>query len=173
MSMIENFVGAGLGVKLINGKIKPKKRGVSTYIALVIFSLILVGFMMAFVWGLVNMNIEFIFFSGIEILSFGYLILISPYTQNSNNYIIKVKNENSFEGFELYYKQKRVELKYQVDKEGKFKWANNNAKLKCISYLDNSTMNNFTKYRILNYFSAWLLDNDYLSKDVTVTFEKL
>lgn len=106
MSKIGNFVGADLGVKLINGKIKPKKRGVLTYIGLVIFSLLLVGFMMAFVCGLMNMNIEFTFFSGIGILSFGYLLLISPHTQNSNNYIIKVKNENSFEGFELYINKK-------------------------------------------------------------------
>ena len=83
------------------------------------------------------------------------------------------KNENSFEGFELYYKKKRIDIKFSVDKEGKFKWANNNSKLKCVSYYDGTKMSNFTRYRIINYFSSWLLENDYLSKDVTVTFEKI
>ena len=59
------------------------------------------------------------------------------------------------------------------DKYGKFKWSNNNAKLKCVSYFDGTKMSNFTKYRIINYFSAWLLENDYLSKEVSVTFESL
>lgn len=40
-------------------------------------------------------------------------------------------------------------------------------------YDDGSKMSNFTKYRIINYFTAWLLDNDYLSKEVTTTFEEL
>ena len=102
-----------------------------------------------------------------------YLLLISAYTQNSNNYYIKTKKEDSFEGFELYYKKKKVELNFCIDKEGKFKWANNNFKLKCISYFDGTNMSNFTKYRIINYFSSWLVENDYLSKDVSVTFESL
>ena len=69
--------------------------------------------------------------------------------------------------------EKRINLKFYIDNEGKFKWANNNSKLKCISYFVGTKMRNFTKYRIINYFSAWLLENDYLSKDVSVTFESL
>ena len=173
MSIIGNIVGASMGINLINGKIKPRKKGIKTYIGLAFLVLLFLMFIVALIWGLISRNFEFILFSSIGILSFGYLLLISPYTQNSNNYYIKVKNSNSFEGFELYYKQKKIDIKFSTDQEGKFKWANNNSKLECISYSDNTKMNNFTKYRIINYFSAWLLDNDYLSKDVTITFEKL
>lgn len=173
MSIIDNLIGVGIGINLMNGKIKPKKKGVFTYVSLIILLIVLIGFFIAFLYGLINLNIEFIFFPVLGIFGLGYILLISPYTQNSNNYYIKVQHNNSFEGFELYYKQKRIDLKYLTDNEGKFKWANNNAKLKCISYFDGTKMSNFTKYRIINYFSTWLNDNNYLSKDVTLTFEEL
>ncbi|MBP3461114.1 MAG: hypothetical protein J6K21_01715 [Bacilli bacterium] len=57
------------------------------------------------------MNIEYMFFGGISVRGISYLLLISAYTKNQNNYYIKVKNENSFEGFELYYKKKRIKRK--------------------------------------------------------------
>lgn len=168
-----NIIGTNIGIKLMNGKIKPKKKSIKTYIAIIIFTLLLIVFFIILLYGLISLNIEYIFFGGISVWGISYLLLISAYTQNSNNYYIKFKNQNSFEGIELYYKKKRINLKFLVDQEGKFKWANNNSKLKCVSYFDESHMSNFTKYRIINYFSAWLLENDYLSKEVTVTFEKI
>lgn len=167
------ITGASIGIKLMNGKIKPKKRSFLTTVVIIIFILLLIIFSITFLYGLSNLNIEYMFFCGISVWGISYLLLISAYTQSKNNYYIKIKNENSFEGFELYYKKKRINIKFEVDKYGKFKWSNNNAKLKCVSYFDGTKMSNFTKYRIINYFSAWLLENDYLSKDVTVTFEKL
>lgn len=167
------IIGTSIGIKLINGKIKPKKRSIKTSIVITIFILLLIIFSITFIYGLSNLNIEYMFFCGIGIWGISYLLLISAYTQNSNNYYIQVKTKDSFEGFELYYKKKKIDLKFSVDNEGKFKWANNNAKLKCISYSDGTKMGNFTKYRIINYFSAWLLENDYLSKEVSVTFESL
>ena len=171
--VILDIPGIVIGIKLVNGKIKPKKRSFLTNIILMIFILLLITFFITFLYGLINMNIEYMLYSGIGIWGISYILLISAYTQNSNNYYIKIKNENSFEGFELYYKKKRIDIKFCVDKEGKFKWANNNSKLKCVSYYDGTKMSNFTKYRIINYFSSWLLENDYLSKEVSVTFEKL
>ena len=170
---MNTVIGTNIGIKLINGKIKPKKRSFKTSIVLIIFTLLLIIFSVAFLYGIINMNIEYIFFCGLTVWGITYLLLISAYTQNSNNYYIKVKAENSFEGFELYYKQRKVELKFDVDEEGKFRWSNDKSKLKCISYSDGTNMSNFTKYRIINYFSSWLLENDYLSKDVSVTFEEL
>lgn len=167
------ITGTSLGIKLINGKIKPKKRSIKTSIVIIIFILLLIIFSITFLYGLINLNIEYMLFCGITIWGISYLLLISAYTQNSNNYYIKVKTDDSFEGFELYYKKRKIALKFFIDNEGKFKWANNNSKLKCISYFDGTKMRNFTKYRIINYFSAWLLENDYLSKDVSVTFESL
>lgn len=173
MSGIGNFAAAGVAVSLLNGRIKPRKKGILTYLGLIFELVAIIGFSIAFIYGVFTVNIEFIVFGGGAALSFVYLWLISAYTQRSKNYYIKVQNPNSFENIELYYKKKRVNLKYLVDNEGKFKWANNEAKLECVSYYDGTNMSNFTKYRILNYFSAWLLDNDYLSKEVTVSFEKL
>ena len=167
------ITGTSLGIKLMNGKIKHKKRSVKTSIVIIIFILLLIIFSITFLYGLINLNIEYMFFCGITIWGISYLLLISAYTQNSNNYYIKVKTDDSFEVFELYYKQKKIALKFFIDNEGKFKWANNNSKLKCISYFDGTKMRNFTKYRIINYFSAWLLENDYLSKDVSVTLASL
>ena len=112
---MNTVIGTNIGIKLINGKIKPKKRSFKTSIVLTIFTLLLIIFSVAFLYGIINMNIEYIFFCGLTVWGITYLLLISAYTQNSNNYYIKVKAENSFEGFELYYKQRKVELKFDVD----------------------------------------------------------
>lgn len=34
-------------------------------------------------------------------------------------------------------------------------------------------MTNFTKYKINNYFTKWLSDNDLMSDEITSTFEEL
>lgn len=167
------IAGSSIGIKLVNGKIRPKKRSIKTNIVIIIFIILLVIFFLLLLYGFIHMKMEYILYGGITVWGASYVLLISAYTQSSKNYYIKVHKEDSFEGFELYYKKKKVELLFQVDEEGKFKWANNHSKLKCISYSDGTSMHNFTKYRIINYFSAWLLENDYLSKEATVTFEEL
>ena len=100
------ITGTSIGIKLMNGKIKPKKRSVKTSIVIIIFILLLIIFSITFLYGLINLNIEYMFFCGITIWGISYLLLISAYTQNSNNYYIKVKTDDSFEWFELYYKKK-------------------------------------------------------------------
>ena len=173
MGVIGNFAAAGVAVALMNGRIKPKKKGFATYLGLIFELIAIIVFTIVFLYGVVTFNFEYIFFGIVGTISFVYMWLISAYTQSSKNYYLKVQNPSSFENIELYYKKKRVNLKYVVDNEGKFKWAKDDAKLECVSYFDGTNMSNFTKYRILNYFSAWLLDNEYLSKEVTVSFEKL
>jgi len=54
--------------------------------------------------------------------------MISPYTQNPNNYDIEFKDENTLAGFKLYYKSKLVNVLYKVDKYGKIAFADNNNK---------------------------------------------
>ena len=48
--------------------------------------------------------------------------------------------------------------------------CNNESKLSCISYADGSKMSNFVKYKIINYFTKWLNDNNLLSSETTITF---
>lgn len=169
---VENLAGAYLGIKLVNGKIKPKY-GIGAMIGITIMIIALIGFIIGIINGIMSSNLELIIVFAIGIIAIGYLLLISPYTQNSNNYYIQFQHENSLENFKLKYKNKEITIKYKIGKDGKISFANNNSKLDCISYSDGSNMSNFTKYRIINYFSKWLNSNNLLSSDVTVTFKNL
>ena len=169
---IENFVGIPLGIKLVNGKIKPKY-GVSSIIGIVIMTLIFIAFFCAFIYGLINMNLEFIIMPNFGMFGFGYMLLISPYTQKSSNYYIEFKNEDTLADFKLSYKGKLVNINYKIDDNGKIAFSNNSSKLSCIEYADGTRMSNFVKYKIINYFSKWLNDNNLLSSEITTTFEQL
>lgn len=167
---IENIIGTKLGIKLINGKIKPKYN-INSVIVVIIMFLFFLGFFFAFIYGLININIEFIIMPIIGMYGFGYILLINPYTQKSSNYYIKFENENSLKDFKLLYKGKLVNIKYKIDNIGKIAFTNNNNKLNCISYADKTKMTNLVKYKIINYFSKWLNDNDLLSSEITTTLE--
>lgn len=169
---IGNFVGAALGVKLVNGKFRPKY-GVRNIIGIIIMALFFIGFFCAFIYGLVNLNFEFIVMPAIGMFSFGYMLLISPYTQKSSNYYIEFQSEDSLAGFKLSYKGKLVNIQHKIDSNGKIAFANNSSKLSCISYADGTQMSNFVKYKVINYFTKWLNDNNLLSSEITSTFEQL
>lgn len=99
--------------------------------------------------------------------------LVSPYFQNAKNYYIEFEKEDSLNNFQLYYKNKKIKIEYKIDLKGKIAFLNNERKLQCISYDDGSKMSNFTKYKIINYFTKWLSDNHLLSNEVNTTFEEL
>lgn len=169
---VGNFVGSSLGMKLVNGKIKPKfgiPKVLAILIMISIFTLAFYGLM----YGIKNMDVEFIVMPSLIILAFGYVALISPYTQNPKNYYIEFLNEDSLAGFKLFYKGKLVDIKHKIDNEGRIAFANNESKLSCLSYADGTKMSNLVKYKINNYFIMWLNDNKLLSSEVTVTFEEL
>ena len=169
---IGNFVGAALGIKLVNGKIRPKYSA-GAIIGIIIMTLFFIGFFCAFIYGLININFEFIVMPAIGMFGFCYLLLISPYTQKSSNYYIEFQNENSLADFKLSYKGKLVNIQHIIDNNGKIAFANNSSKLSCISYADGTQMSNLVKYKIINYFTKWLNDNNLLSSEVTSTFEQL
>ena len=169
---IGNFVGAALGIKLVNGKIRPKYSA-GAIIGIIIMTLFFIGFFCAFIYGLININFEFIVMPAMGMFGFGYLLLISPYTQKSSNYYIEFQNENSLADFKLSYKGKLVNIQHIIDNNGKIAFANNSSKLSCISYADGTQMSNLVKYKIINYFTQWLNDNNLLSSEVTSTFEQL
>ncbi len=169
---IGNIVGAALGIKLVNGEIKPKF-GIGAILIVAVMSLFFIGFFFSFAYGIINLNYEFIIMSSIGICSFGYLLMINPYTQKSSNYYIEFQNENSLAGFKLSYKGKLVNIQHKIDNDGKIAFANNSSKLSCISYADGTKMSNLVKYKIINYFTKWLNDNKLLSSEVTSTFEQL
>ena len=169
---IDDIIIGELGIKLINGKIKPKY-SLTSILGIIIMLVLFLVFVLSLVFGIINFNINFIIISIVGLFSFGYLLLISPYTQKTSNYYIEFKNENSLVGFKLYYKQKLINIEYIVDNDGRIAFANNTDKLSCISYADKTKMGNLTKYKIINYFAKWLSDNQLLSTQVTTTFEKL
>ena len=166
-----NITGIILGIKMVNGKFKPKY-GASAIISMTLFILVLIGSIIAFIYGIANTNIEFIIFPSLLIFSISYVLLISPYTQKASNYHIEFQSDNSLAGFRLLYRNKLVNILYRIDQNGKIAFVNNISKLSCISYADGSKMNNIVKYKIINYFSKWLHDNNLLSNEVTVTFEQ-
>ena len=101
-----------------------------------------------------------------------YLVMLIPAFQNKNNYEIEFPNKDSLEGFKLKYKDKLVDVKYYIDEEGKFLFANDEDKLECVSYADDSGMSNIVKYKIVNYFMLWLKNNDLLSSKTKHTTGK-
>ena len=167
---VGNLVGITLGIKLMNGKFKPKY-GAGAIVGIIIMVLFLIGFSCAFIYGLINMNVEFIIIPALGIFGFGYLLLVSPYTQKSSNYYIEFQSENSLAGFKLSYKGKLVNIQYKIDSQGKIAFANNGSKLSCISYADGTKMSNLVKYKVINYFAKWLNDNGLISSEITATFE--
>lgn len=167
-----NIAGIALGIKLVNGKFKPKFNLLS-YIVLTIFIILCISFFAAFIYGIINLNVEFIIMPSIGMFGAGYFILITPYTQRATNYKIEFRNENSLAGFKLFYKGRQVIIKHKIDDNGKIAFGNNYDKLSCVSYADGTKMSNLTKYKIINYFGKWLSDNNLLADKVTVTFEKL
>lgn len=169
---IGNIVGIGLGIKLVNGKIKPKF-GKGAIISTIIMFLLLVVSLVGFVYSLLVLDVEFILMFALGVFGFGYLLLVNPYIQNSNNYYIEFESEDSLNNFKLNYKNKLVTIKYKIDDSGRIAFLNNNNKLSCISYADGSKMGNLTKYKVINYFAKWLNDNGLMSKKVTSTFERL
>ena len=168
--MIENIVGSAIGIKLINGKFRPKF-GVGAVFALIFFVLLFIISLVMFILGLLSLNINLIFVFGFGAFSVGYILAITPYTQNPNNFYIEFQNENSLAGFRLSYKGKQVAVKYSVDNNGKIAFADNNHKLNCISYADGTNMSNLTKCKIINYFTKWLNEKNLLSTNVTTVFE--
>lgn len=167
-----SIVGAALGVKLINGRLKPKYTK-NTFISIGFMVLLLLLFIILFIYGLLKLNFELILIGIGGFFIFGYFLLISPYTQNSKNYYIEFESENSLNNFKLSYKNKLVTIQYKIDKNGKLAFMDNNHKLNCVSYADGSKMSNLTKYKIINYFAKWLNDNNLMSNEITTTFEKL
>lgn len=169
---IGNVAGVALGIKLTNGKFKPKF-GTGAIIGTAIIFLLLIASLIGFIYGLFDSDFELIFIGILGLFVFGYVLLISPYTQNSKNYYIEFESENFLNNFKLSYKNKLVAVQYKIGNNGKIAFLNNNNKLSCISYADGSKMSNFTKYKIINYFTRWLNDNGLISNEVTTTFEKL
>lgn len=165
-----NIVGIALGIKLVNGKIKLKfdKKGI---IGIVIMIIIFIASLIGLIPSILNFNIELIFVCLSGICVSGYLLLISPYTQNPENYYIEFESENSLNNLKLSYKNKLVTIRYKIDNNGKITFYGNNNKLNCISYKDDSNMSNLTKYKIMNYFAKWLNDNGLMSDEITTTFE--
>ena len=173
MSIIGGVAGAALGIKLVNGNLRPKYNKKMNKIGPILFSIVflipLISFFVTLYFGTFAI---FLLIAGIFcIVAYIYFLMILPAFQNPNNYYIEFVREDSMEGFKLYYKNKLINVLYRVDSVGKIAFMYNDNKLGCVSYADGSKMKKIDRYRIVNYFSMWLNDNDLLSKDVTVVFE--
>ena len=167
---IGNIAGIIAGIKLVNGRFKPKFDTRS--IIIIIFMFILtIAFFIALIYGLIKLETKLIFMGACGVFGFGYILLISPYTQSSKNYKIEFESDNSLNNFKLTYKDKPVLIKYKIDNNGKIAFQDNYHKTDCIMYADGSKMSNITKYRIVNYFVRWLNDNNLMSEEITSTIE--
>ena len=97
---VGNMVGIALGIKLVNGKIRPKFKKKITF-GLIIIGFLMIAFLCGIVYGLMTSDYEIVGIGILGILSFGYIILISPYTQKSDNYYIEFQDENTLSSFIL------------------------------------------------------------------------
>jgi len=94
--------------------------------------------------------------------------LISMAGQKSESYRFEFTPNQGLKDFKLFYKGTEIRIDYKLDKDGRFMWGDYRSKAKCISYADGRKaslfFDNFTKYRIMNYLSGLLDQNDLLSK---------
>lgn len=169
---LDIIIAAILNIKAQNGCLKPKY-GINARLAVGIMILLVVLSMGLFIFGLIKVKIDFIIYGLILCFCFSYLLLISPYTQNPKDYNIAFETAASLNNFQLYYKNKLVDVKYRIDSKGKIAFLNNKNKLSCISYADGSKMSTLTKYKVVNYFAKCLHDRNIMSDEVTTSFEKI
>ena len=147
-------------IKLVSGKFKPSCT-VNAFVLNLFLDMCLIGLTVWVIFQILSFpDVNFVAFvlGGILVVALDYFILLSPYQQYTENYYIEFLNENSLEGFKLFYRKKEVLLLYKVNENGKFEFCEDN-KLNCISYVDGTKMSRLTKRRIINYFSRWLEDN--------------
>ena len=168
MSLLGNAVGASAGINMANKKGLKPRVDKSSIVATVIMILLFLAFLAAFIYGIINLNVEFIVMPGITLCALGYLLCICHTLQSPKNYDIKFHADEHSPEFIIYYKKKKVNFLFVVDAEGKIAFANNDHKEHCFSYADGSKMRTITKYRIANYLTRWLVVNDLISNSVTV-----
>lgn len=154
----------------LNGIMKVKLP-LGIFLILPFFILLLIMMFFLFIYEVSNNNIYNSFMYGIGIFSLIYILGISPYFQKSNNFVIVFENDDSLEGFKLYYKGNLVKILYYLDYDGLFAFYNNSRKIKCISYENSKHISNFTKYIIINYLTEWLKQKKLLSADVSNSYE--
>jgi len=162
MNNVNNIV---LKIKEADGKFYPKCRKKS-FVCNLILDLCLLGATILFIREILNFpnsDIRILLLSGILIPILDYLMLLSPYQQYIEKYRIEFANENTLDGFKLFYRSKEVNLLYEIDDNGRIMLKKDN-KLNYISYADGSRMSRLTKCRIINYFKAWLKDNNLISE---------
>lgn len=170
---LESIIAAIATTKMLNGKLKPqydKKKAIFAFICFALLFILAIAMVVYEIYTYKTVTLELLLCL-LAIYSIIYLFLISPYTQNANNYYIEFSSNDSLDNFILKYKGKVVDVKYVIDNEGKIAFEKNLKKTDCISYADGSKMNKFTKHRIANYFSFWLNSNNLLSSSVTFSLE--
>lgn len=159
-----------IGMHIVNGRIRPRFGKKATIRKIILMGVMLAGFLFLFYLG-VKGESYYLALSLIGIASLIYIMIITPEFQNPNNYFIKLKDENSLEGFEIYYKDKQVKMDYKIDSEGKIAFIDNKHKTDSVSYLDGSPMSRLERFKIVNFFTQWLYNNNLLSKEVKTSFE--
>ena len=173
MDIISSLIISTSLTNQMSGHLKPHANMKKAKIGSLVMILLLILMIVLLIYGLLDFNIEFIAISLVGFVCIFYLLLISPGIQDPNNYSIFLKSKTNFEGFELYYKNEKINIEHKIDQYGKVAFLRDNDKLSCISYANGRKMKNIIKYKIINYFVLWLTDYGYLSDEVTVTFEKL
>ncbi len=152
--------------KLVSGEFRPKcSKG--NFVINFILDVCLIIVTVLFIKTTLNpQNVDPRLFIGEGILIFilDYIMLLSPYQQYPRNYKIELSKENSLEDFKLFYKNKPLNIQYELNEEGKFSFKEPKKRLECIEYENNKCMSNLTKRRILNYFTAWLKENELLAE---------
>lgn len=154
-----------LQIEECNGKIIPKC-GKKAFVINLLLDVCLIGittFLICEILNFPNIDIKNLIPSIILIAILDYLMLLSPYQQYPEKYRIEFVNENTLNGFKLFYKNKEVKFSYVIDENEKIIFKDDN-KLEYISYADSSRMAQLTKRRIINYFKSWLMDNNLMSK---------
>ena len=166
MGIIGKGLGVYLGIKLVNGKLKPKF-GKVRYIGLAFFGL-LVALGVFLLWiGLTNGDsLDDIYMPILMIAAGMYIILISPVMVKDVSVVIEEGGT-----VKVFHKDREVTVALVKDDKGNFNFAKPNDKHNCVWYTDGSKMSSFNKYRVVNYLVDALHTNGLLSDEVRTTLE--
>lgn len=171
MSMTKYIVNYAMA-KAISGKYKPnlkdKRKAYISLAIMLLLAVILFAMAIKALSGGTIVNALLLFFGAFACL---YLIGISPWAQNPNNYRFEIEEGEPIQNLRIYYKGKPVEIDFVVGEDGKIRFADEKNKHSCVRWADGSKMSQFAAYRLANVFAKHMADIDLLSEGTKATFE--
>lgn len=87
------------------------------------------------------------------VIGFGYLMYLSPWCQSDGQY--QMNQIDFLHNYIFWYKGRQVVVDCSYDAYTRCLSFHKSSAVTCIQYVDNNTMFDFTRYKLLNYLLKW------------------